>query len=533
MSFHGVRWTNITTLDRSSIFYFVLAAAVLIAFGASVTASFHFDDYALFGDPHVTSPSGWYEVWRLEQTRPLTYFTFWLNHAAGGADPSGYHAFNVLIHLLSVLLLYGTVSKLAPGWPALAGAVFFAIHPVQAEPVIYIYARATLLMTLFCLLSLREWLNGRLWVAVAWFVPAMLAKEECAAFPLFLLLLHFSKSRNRRELPAIGTMLAVAVAIGLRVVYILAQIPDSGAGAGSSITAKNYFLTQGSVIWHYFTLLLFPWGFTVDHDVPIESTGVGLFYWATTVAIAVVAACHFSRARWGFWFLGGLVLLLPSSSVFPANDLMAERRLYLPMIAMGVACVLMFQALASDSDRVGWFLRLASRTGKKGFAALSLVLLLITIGRVQVWQTERSLWAEAVERSPGKLRPRLQLARASEPAAAIQILGDAKTIAPEDPRVASELGRRFVEAGRPAEALAEFGRALALDPGNPMAHNNRGVILLQLGQTEVAKRDFERALELAPCQFDARLNLLRIGVRTKGDGCRYPPEQAAVLSGSE
>jgi len=37
-------------------------------------------------------------------------------------------------------------------------------------------------MTVFCLLSLRAWLDGRHGIAVAWFGLALLAKEECAAF---------------------------------------------------------------------------------------------------------------------------------------------------------------------------------------------------------------------------------------------------------------------------------------------------------------------------------------------------------------
>ena len=57
----------------------ILMLAALVAFGASLGAGFHFDDYAIPADPAITSPSGWWEVWRPAQTRPVTYFTFWLN----------------------------------------------------------------------------------------------------------------------------------------------------------------------------------------------------------------------------------------------------------------------------------------------------------------------------------------------------------------------------------------------------------------------------------------------------------------------
>ena len=64
----------------------LLLLLVLLAFGSTLSSSFHFDDYSLFSDPIVTSPSGWWEVFRLERTRPLTYLTFWLNYQLGGTE---------------------------------------------------------------------------------------------------------------------------------------------------------------------------------------------------------------------------------------------------------------------------------------------------------------------------------------------------------------------------------------------------------------------------------------------------------------
>ena len=68
---------------------FLLLAAALAAFGASLGSGFHFDDYAIFSDPVLTSPWGWLQVWGWRQTRPLTYLTFWLNYQAGGQDAAG------------------------------------------------------------------------------------------------------------------------------------------------------------------------------------------------------------------------------------------------------------------------------------------------------------------------------------------------------------------------------------------------------------------------------------------------------------
>src|SRR5262249_60870993 len=74
----------------------------------------------------------------------------------------------------------------APSWTALLATGIFAFHPLQTEAVAYVFARATLLATLFCLLAWRDWLGGQRWRAVAWLALALLSKEECAAFPVFL-----------------------------------------------------------------------------------------------------------------------------------------------------------------------------------------------------------------------------------------------------------------------------------------------------------------------------------------------------------
>jgi len=121
--------------------------------------------------------------------RPLLNLTFALNYALGGLDVLGYHVFNLLIHTLAGLTLYGIVRRtlLRPirqvqgyGGQALASrpetqrseisnlrfeipeatllalavAVIWTVHPLQTEAVTYISQRAESLMGLFYLLTL-------------------------------------------------------------------------------------------------------------------------------------------------------------------------------------------------------------------------------------------------------------------------------------------------------------------------------------------------------------------------------------------
>src|SRR6266567_5926518 len=190
----------------------LLLAAALVAFGASLGSGFHFDDYAIFADPALTSAGGWLAIWSLRQTRPLTYLTFWLNYQVGGQDPLGYHLLNLALHLGAVTLLYECLRRLLPEKAALAAAALFAIHPIQAETVNYVWARSIVLAALLCFAALLAWSKGRAWEAVAWFAAALLAKEECAAFPLVLLLV------NRKRIAPIAAMMGLSVAAAARVI---------------------------------------------------------------------------------------------------------------------------------------------------------------------------------------------------------------------------------------------------------------------------------------------------------------------------
>jgi Flp pilus assembly protein TadD len=178
--------------------------------------------------------------------------------------------------------------------------------------------------------------------------------------------------------------------------------------------------------------------------------------------------------------------------------------MYLPLIAFSAAIGIAVSAIRPSVLIIGMAL----------LSALS-------FARTAVWHSEESLWTDAVAKAPLKIRPKIQLARAVGGSRGLEILQQAKAIAPDDPAVASEEGRIDLDMGGAREALLAFGRALALEPASASAHNNRGVALLMLGQSDAARADFERALAIDPCQFDARLNLARVGIRRGSpSGCR-------------
>ncbi|MBM3811258.1 MAG: tetratricopeptide repeat protein [Acidimicrobiia bacterium] len=454
----------------------LVAAVVVGLYGGLVAAPFAYDDHGLPG-------SG--------LTRPLTYWSF-LGNAALDEGPAGYHAVNIALHLACSLLLFAVLRRLVPE-AALVAALLFAVHPLSVEPVAYVFARGTPLAAMFCLVALLLWVKGRHWWAVGAFALALLGKEECAAFPAFLAMLHLSVSRNVKERWPIAAMFALAVAAVGRVAVVASMTEGSGAGAQAGVGWWEYFLTQGTVIPRYLRMLAAPYGLSVDPPVVVSTGWMSWAGWLGVLGACAAAACCFDKAREGFWFLGGMVLLLPTSSIFPAADLAADRRMYLPMVAFSVLCAMLV------------------KKRQLGFACVA-VLAVVSYQRTQVWKSERALWEDALEKAPGKPRPRLQLARVSEPARALQLLEEAQRMAPENAQVASERGRHFLAQGDAARALQAFGRAVALTPSEAAAYGNRGVALWALGLKQEALADFERAIELDPCQREARENLRKLGI---------------------
>ena len=128
------------------------------------------------------------------------------------------------------MLLYAALSRLLPQPAAFLGAAIFAVHPLVSEPVNYVFARPILLATLLCLGSLLAWLQDRRWIAVLLFAAALLAKEECAAFPLVLLWLR------RRDWVPVAVMLGLAVAAGVATAMAGAMIPGSGIGGQAGVS---------------------------------------------------------------------------------------------------------------------------------------------------------------------------------------------------------------------------------------------------------------------------------------------------------
>jgi hypothetical protein len=143
---------------RQFILVLIIAAGIW-AYHNSFQGPFIFDDLpSIPENPHIRhlwpigkalSPS----PTSLVGGRPVMNLSLALNYALGGLAVWGYHAFNLAVHVLAALTLYGIVRRtlVRPGlrepfgasaqWVALAVAVLWTVHPLQTEAVTYLSQR--------------------------------------------------------------------------------------------------------------------------------------------------------------------------------------------------------------------------------------------------------------------------------------------------------------------------------------------------------------------------------------------------------
>ena len=535
----------------------VLAGA--LAYSSAFPGAFVFDDApnvarnGLLDHPAAYLPGG--PGWSAQPNRALTFATFALDRAVAGNDPTFHRAVNVAIHMAAALVLLLLVqaafraprlrgSALAPHARAvgLAAALLFVTHPLQVQAVTYVVQRLASLATLLYLLAALLWLRSRLageegrgtaaWVAgvgsLLVTLAAMRTKEIAFTLPVALLLLEAVlfegpwRPRLLRLLPFAATMLVIPATLLLApdpVAVGVAPIPGAAAPPAADavlptrvqtdMSRVDYLLTQFTVIVRYLGLVLVPVGQTVDHDVAVRRSlldpavlgSAALLLALAGAAVALLAAASPRRARPAdaavrlvaigvAWFFLGLSV---ESSLIPIVDLMYEHRVYLPFagLSMAAATGIALGARRFAPARVD---RITVGVG----LALALVLGVATWQRNLAWSSEIALWRDAVEKAPGKARPRHNLAVALNAVGrrgeALPLLQEAVRLDPAYAQGHESLGVALADAGRPGEAEAHLRRAIALDPRPARPYYDLATIRFEQGRYAEAVPLLEQAL---------------------------------------
>lgn len=170
------------------------------------------DDSNIFNNPFLTMHM-WWGLWMDSYYGlyvPVTYSAWAALYELGGGLAWPFHIFNIVIHIINIVLVFGLLRGLARRWQLqtpLAAALavgLFALHPLQVETVAWLSGGRDLLATLFALLTTLLYFGPRKWWGYAGaslcFLISLLCKPNVVILPLVFLLaepaLHFASIKR-------------------------------------------------------------------------------------------------------------------------------------------------------------------------------------------------------------------------------------------------------------------------------------------------------------------------------------------------
>ena len=533
-----------------------LAALIVVleVYGPALSGAFVLDDrYLVFMDPNAAQMS--FKTW-ITGTRPLLYFTYWLNFQSSALDPEAYHLTNVFLHFLGSLVitfiaarlleLSGTTGRARTILSAIAGGLFL-LHPLQTESVAYVASRSEVLSVLLYFSAFAVFLYRRTEsmtilraaTVLVLFAGAISTKEHTLTLAALLIFTDYYWGLGGiRKNGLLYAMLTLAAAgAGFYVWLELKGAPTAGFNV-AAFTPADYFFTQCRMIWMYVRLFFLPFGQNVDPDIAVSRSLLdhgAVFGLAALVALVAAAWIYRKRlplAAFGVFIF--LLLIAPTSSFVPIQDVSAERRMYLPFLGLVLVCLEFLRRL-KISQVIG-----------AGVAILAICSVL-TYQRSQVWANPVALWQDAANKSPRKWRPHFQLAsaqyesgscqdaaqsfeaasRLEQPSfdllldwgLALDCAGDwqnavvrlqqSATLQPSA-HVQSQIGMVYAKHNKFEEALAALAQGEAMDPSFEMTYVYRGNIFEATGDKAAAAKQYQRALALNPLNSVARDALARV-----------------------
>jgi protein O-mannosyl-transferase len=551
----------------------VLATLCAAAYSNTLHVPFIFDDIAsIVRNPAIR------RLWPLLDAmlatfpgllgRPLVSLSLAINYAWGGYNVTGYHLFNLALHILNALLVFGVArhalvnvrtADAHPGettWLACAVTALWMLHPLLTESVTYVLQRTELLMALFLLLTLYCFIRGidsahrTIWfgLCVIACILGMGAKEVMVVTPLLVLAYDYvfatpSLRAVWRSRVGLYAGLAVSWVVLAALQFTINLRSKSGLGV-ASMGCWDYLVMQCSVLVHYLRLVVWPRGLVLDYSDWPRTAPLVVWLPKAVLLLALLAATVWALRRrlwWGFWGTWFFLLLAPSSSFLPLpTEPAAERRMYLPLLAV-IAVMLGGgrQLCRRLWDRFGWTDRTRVRLETGVVIGLTVALGIATFQRNAQYRTASSIWADVVAKRPGSARGHANLALAmleeGKAAESIPHFLDALRLDPNQATIHCNLGDALVTSGAVDQGIAEFEEALRLDPdyaparvalGNAMAKRSDVKAALELYQAAVASDPDDESAHFNLAQLLARMGRREEAVTHYLETLRLDPNNA-------
>jgi len=438
--------------------------------------------------------------------RPVVCLSFALNYYFGGTNVTGYHVVNLTVHFIASLFLFLFIHNMLKlpsmrmkygnsAYPiALLATVLWAINPVQIEAVTYVVQRMTSMAGMFYIMALYFYLKGRTAeqesVKNASFVLCLFcgvlsigSKENAVMLPISILILDLIlvQGISKRSIKKCFFHTLIALIAFLTVVLLIKGsyvLEPNKILSGYNIRGFTLFerlMTEPRVVLFYMSLLLYPLPSRLSfaHDISLSRSLVEppTTLISILIILALIGLAVWKSKRWPlvsfcilFFFLNHAI----ESTVLPL-ELAFEHRNYIPSMLFFVPVALFIV------ENMKFF---STKPSIQRIILVGVILILIALGystyaRNLTWKTDKTLWLDAVQKSPNLPRPH------------------------------HNLGKYYDDVGLKRIALEHYRKALSLPEGPDrrshfISSYNMGVIYKSFQDEENARRYLLKSVELEP-----------------------------------
>ncbi len=495
-------------------------AAGLLAFLPGMTGDFVYDDVIEVRNvDNVFIPGAWPKLFYNASNRlyrPVKFLSFYVDNALFGWRPQGWHWDNCLWHAANGVLVFLLARRLkCSPVAALLGGVWFAIHPVHAEAVVWISSRGSLLSTfgvLGILLFYARWREQPVWWAGAGMLGSafigFFGKEDALMiFPVIGLYELFIRRENPLGLIRQKSFLAATIALGaLAAIYlalrhsVISGLSQGGREAGLT----GWLATLPVILTTYLRQLIWPDPMCVDQPVDY-SAGFGPAFWLSVLVLGGGAGFLLLRrkslAYWQFAVAFFLITLVPVMGIIPINQPRADRFLYLPGVAGALA--------------VGWLWDRVFRLPSWRPVYIAFLTASLAWYGWRSWDysktflNETALWKNVLSVNPQSYRGLANLAananNSGQPQLALPLVEKALAVKPDYSEGLVIKAYALEALGQSTNAESFYRKAIETGGEDPRWLYLLADLLQREGKNVEAEKYYDRIAELRPGYVNVRL----------------------------
>jgi protein O-mannosyl-transferase len=531
----------------------VLIILPIIIYFNSLKGDFQFDDRNVITKDWVADLNSFNQGVSLKSIpeRPILLWTLAVNNHLNNKNTFGFHLVNLNIHILVTILIFTILIRIKKliskdnidkegnkeyiyNKQAIffifpfATSLIFALHPLNTDSVAYISSRSSLLATFFFLLTIfcfietlmpyRTWKYRSImgFLIILGIYLAIASKLIAITLPLviiflFLILYVPRWFPNYAKYFTVSKILWFYLCLGVILIFLenlfgVLYLPrDQGYELYGRIP---YLLVQLKVIiFYYLVKFIFPFNLNVDSGFPFTEFTTD---WAILFSIVLIASltlvvvkCKNIWVKLGYaWFF---LLIAPTSSIAPLNDLAVEHRMYLPM-SLGLCLI------------TGWFISHSKKTQAISFIFVVIIFGVLVANRNQAWTSEIALWSDSVIKNPNSSRVHNNLGKAYYEAGKLRIARShlEKSVYNIPDYIKNQFNidnpinylkrKSIIDKTNQDNNISKANHiSLKLDLAEP--HYNLANIYLDLDLLDSAEFEYRAALKLKPNYYSAELGL--------------------------